>query len=140
MSGYSQNRPFGFHVLVAVLVFQGLTGVIGGLELARDPSGATLRIPLQWLEGSPFADYLVPGLVLLTVLGLVPLLVAYGLWNRRPWSRAGALFVGLSLIAWLAVEIAVVGYVSEPPFQLLYGIVAGLIVVLTCVPSAIRGR
>jgi hypothetical protein len=44
-------------------------GVGGGFGLVIDPSSEPLGIPLAWLDGSPFADYLVPGIVSLTVLG-----------------------------------------------------------------------
>lgn len=114
--------------LLALVAFQGVSGLVGGAALVADPSGSVLEIPLAWLRGSPFDDYLVPGLVLFSVLGLVPLAVAYGLWIERAWARAGSLFVGIALGIWLAVEIATIGYVADPPFQLLYGVVATAIV------------
>lgn len=83
-----------------------------------------MGIPLDWLQGSPFDDYLIPGVVLLTLLGIVPLLVARGLWTGRRWAWAAALLVGSTLIIWLGVEIAVIGYQAEPPLQVIYGIVA----------------
>lgn len=78
-------------MLIAALALQGLSGVLGGVRLAVDPSGESLGIPLEWLEGSPFSDYLIPAIVLLTLLGMAPLVVAYGVWTGRPWSWAGSL-------------------------------------------------
>jgi uncharacterized membrane protein len=100
------KRPASLYALVLLMGFQGLSGVAGGF-----------------------------GLVLLTVLGLVPLAIAYGLWSRRTWSLAASVLVGLALLVWLAVEIAVIGYQSRPPLQLVYGVVGTAILLLALRPS-----
>lgn len=120
-------RPRPVLLLISALAFQGLSGVAGGLGLVFDPSGAGLGLPAEWLVGSPFEDYAIPGLVLLTLLGLLPLMVAYGVLDRRAWSWTGSLFVAAALLVWLGVEIAVIGYHAQPPLQLIYGIVAVII-------------
>ena len=51
-------------------------------------------MPLSMLEGSPFKDYLIPGLILLVVLGLFPLVVLYGLVRRRRWGWWLSIAVG----------------------------------------------
>ena len=58
-------------VSCALLVVQGLTGLLGGVQLALDPSGRRVGLAPAWLQGSPFDDYLWPGLILGSVLGLV---------------------------------------------------------------------
>ena len=75
-AGAPRRRPAGLYLLVALMVLQGLSGGIGGAALVADPSGGLLRMPLTLLEGSPFTSFLVPGLVLLTLLGVLPLGVA----------------------------------------------------------------
>jgi hypothetical protein len=138
----SEARPTSrlwFRPLVGVLLFQGLSGVFGGLALLLDPSGAAIGIPLDWLEGSAFRDYFIPGFVLLTVLGVVPLIVARRLWKGCPRSSLAALAVGFALLVWIGVEIAVVGYEAEPPLQLIYGLLGAMIVALAVRP-ALRGE
>lgn len=139
----SPHRPAALHGLLLVLSFQGLSGLAGGFGLIADPSGEALGIPVGWLEGSPFADYLVPGIVLLTLLGVGPLFVVYGLWTGRRWAWTGSLLVGLGLLVWLAVQVAVVGYRSEPPLQAVYAGVGVAMVGLTLTKSVrehLRGR
>lgn len=112
-----------------------MSGLGGGIGLVADPTGAFVGLPLGWLRGSPFEDYLVPGLVLLTVLGVAPLFAAWGLWTGRRWSWRAGVAIGGALLMWLAAQIAVVGYQSDPPLQLAYGVLGALIVVLALRPS-----
>lgn len=134
MAEETRTRPGALYVLIGAVAFQGLSGVAGGFGLVVDPRGA-MGIPLEWLAGSPFADYLIPGIVLLMALGIAPLAVAYGLMRGRVWSWAGSLLVGVALSVWLGVEIAIIGYHANPPLQLVYGLVAVVIVVLGLLPS-----
>jgi pimeloyl-ACP methyl ester carboxylesterase len=63
------------------------------------------------LAGSPFSDFLIPGLFLLVALGFGSALAAFLLWKRPGRiSRLFALGLSASLIAWIAVQVAVVGY------------------------------
>ncbi|MHC4400743.1 MAG: hypothetical protein ACYTG0_13790 [Planctomycetota bacterium] len=133
-----QVRPASLYLLMAALLFQGLSGVAGGFGLVTDPTGSAVGIPVNWLRGSPFSDYLVPGLILLLVLGVFPLLVVYGLWMQHPWSWRAALLVGLALIVWIVVEILIVGYHSRPPLQLIYGLLGLVILVLVLLPALRR--
>jgi hypothetical protein len=123
------------YVLLSLLFFQGLSGVWGGINLVLDPTGNTLQIPLEWLEGSPFSNYLLPGFILLLVLGLYPLGVSYGLWRRSNGSWFAAVSVGGALIIWIAVEILIIGYHPRPPLQSIYGSVGLAILALAMVPS-----
>lgn len=138
MSKKSARRPLALDLLVVAMVFQGFSGVAGGFGLTFDPSGASLGIPRMWLEGSPFSSYLIPGLVLLIVLGAGPLIVGWGLWRRRPWAKTAAPLVGAALVVWIAVEIAVIGYHSSPPLQAIYGPLGVVMLVLGLLRS-VRG-
>lgn len=131
----TSKPPLSFYVLISSILFQGLSGLAGGIGLVADPTGRSLGIPLDWLQGSPFDSYLIPGLVLLLALGVYPLAVAYAMWKRRPWSRLAALLVGLMLLIWIAVEILVVGYQPSPPLQLIYGLLGLIIVAMVPIPS-----
>jgi hypothetical protein len=126
-------------LLLAVIVAQGVSGLVGGFALLADPSGDALGLPLSWLDGTPFVDYWMPGLILLSALGLFPLLVAWGLWKRRPQAWLGSLIVGGSLTVWIAVEILLIGYKSRPPLQHIYGLL-GLIIIGLTLSRPVRRR
>jgi hypothetical protein len=133
------KRPASIYLLIGALLFQGISGTIGGVALVMDPSGATLRIPTSWLAGSPFEDYSVPGLILLLVLGVFPLFVPYGIRTRARWAWFGSFCVGAALIVWIVMEILIIGYHARPPLQLIYGSLGMTILVLPLMPSS-RGH
>ena len=89
-----------------------------------------MPLPLSALAGSPFDNYLVPGLILFGVLGLGPLVAARLAWLRHPLAPTAAFVVGAGLLIWVAVEVAIIGYSSEPPLQAIYGILGIAIVLL----------
>lgn len=133
-----RRRPFPVYVLLAGILFQGVSGIAGGIGLLMDPTGESLGIPLEWLAASPFPDYTLPGAVLLVVLGIFPLVVFYGLLMGRPWGLMGAWLVGLALLVWLFVEILVIGYQAQPPLQLIYGVLGVLILAASILPAVRR--
>ena len=132
------RRPVSVVALLAALLVQGLSGVAGGLGLVRDPSGASLGIPVDWLKGSPFPDYLVPGVILLVALGVGPLMVVGAAWRQLRWAWHATVLVGVALLVWIGVEVVVIGYQPRPPLQLFYGLLGLATLALASVPSTRR--
>jgi hypothetical protein len=48
-------------------------------------------------------------------------------WLRHSLAPIATFIVGLALLIWLAVEIAIVGYTNDPPLQPFYLIVGAVI-------------
>jgi hypothetical protein len=134
----AHNPPVSFYLLLAATIFQGLSGIAGGIGLILDPSGESLSIPIEWLQGSPFHSYLVPGIILLSVLGIFPLAVSFALWKFHSRAWHASLLVGLMLVIWIAVEILIIGYQPAPPLQLIYGLLGMVIILLTLSPALSR--
>ena len=80
------KRPISVIVLILSIFFQALSGLGGGVFLITDPTEETLNLPLSFLINSPFPNYLIPGIILFTVLGVYPLIVTAGLWKRKYWG------------------------------------------------------
>ena len=91
------------------------------------PRGEIIPLPLSALKGSPFETYFAPGLILFCVLGLGPLAAAQLAWRRHPLAPIAALGVGVALLIWMAVEIAIVGYSNSPPLQPFYLLLGAVI-------------
>jgi hypothetical protein len=143
------TRPVPLFGLMALLVLLGGAAIYGGGALVADPTGVRLQLPLTYLDGSPFRDYLIPGIILLLVLGVAPLVAAVALWLRPRWSAAArlerllhhhwgwvlAVAVGCALIIWIAVQLTMVPYFFLQPLMLAWGL---LIVLLAFSPTVRR--
>ena len=114
------------NVLLFLLGFLGLGALGGGGMLSISPSGQLLGMPLSLLAGSPFHDFLVPGLLLFSVLGVAPCLLVVALlkkpvsplaerFNFFPdmhWAWTGSIYVAFALIIWLQIEMVFLNAVN----------------------------
>jgi hypothetical protein len=113
-------------MLVAMEVFVALGAIPAGILLIADPSGSGIGARTEWLDDSPFPDFLIPGLFLVFFNGLFMLTAAAA--HLRRLNVAGLLSVvaGLGLIAFVVVESF---FVPFSVLQLLYvGIGAGIVI------------
>lgn len=94
-----------FNGLGVLQAFIGVGAVAGGLGLALDPSGASVGTPLDLLEKTPFATFLIPGIVLFAVNGLGNLAGAAASFARYRCAGATAMALGVFLIAWILVQV-----------------------------------
>jgi hypothetical protein len=106
---FEEKRPGALWALMVLLAVQGVGATAGGIGLVRDPVN-NIGMPLSMLDGSPFHDYLFPGLILLVAVGVFPFAVLFGLARRRRWGWWLALAAGADLIIWIAVEVILLGY------------------------------
>ncbi|MGO8684040.1 MAG: hypothetical protein ACLQUT_05605 [Thermoleophilia bacterium] len=129
------HRSAAVWTLLLLLLLQAISGLAGGASLVAKPSGDVFKMPVANLRGSPFHDYLIPGLILLLVLGAGPLITLVGLWRRQAWAWFAAFAIGCGLIIWIVVEALLTPY---SVLQVVYGIVGLLIALVTLVPSVRR--
>jgi hypothetical protein len=94
-------------VAILLEVFIGLGALFGGGALVLGPDGHLLGMPTTLLAGSPFTSFLVPGIILFTLVGLAPLLAAAITVRRQAIAPLAAVAVGLTLIGWISVEMVV---------------------------------
>ncbi len=138
MKDEKKKRPFPVYILMLLMLFQAASGLYGGFSLVSEPSGGMLQMPLSILDGTPFSNYLVPGIILLLLLGVVPLMVLPALWRPVKWAWDGALGVSVALISWIGVQILMVGYAPAPPLQLIYGSLGVIMLILVLLPPVRR--
>lgn len=129
-----RGRPGTVIALLVLTGIQALGAIGGGIGLIRDPID-NIGMPLSMLEGSPFSDYLIPGIILLVAVGVFALFVWAGLLRR--WKPAWwlSLASGGGLVVWIITEVAMLGYLPGAGIgmQIGMGLLGVAIVVLTLV-------
>ncbi len=97
-------------VLQGVLqLFVGFGAAVSGALLIADSSGSLLKAPLEMLQGSPFPDFFLPGVVLLAVNGIGQIVAGVLTLRRHRCSGwAGATF-GMALMIWIFTQVSMIG-------------------------------
>ena len=118
--GKAQRR-----LLSVLLGFVALTAIPGGVALALglDP------MPPEWLVGTPFSGYLIPGLLLASVVGGSAGLALVAVIRDRETARALAAFSGCVLMGWIGVEVAILNQASAPTATEVFYFFCGLLTV-----------
>lgn len=93
-----------------------------------DPDGEILHMSTSLLQGTPFKNFLIPGLILATVVGGINgIAVAYNM-QRHParynWAMAG----GLMITGWITIQMLLIQAANWLHFLYL-GI--GILIILT---------
>jgi hypothetical protein len=135
--GAPNKRPATFWILFSLACFEVLSAVPYGLALFLEPTGTWVAMSTEMLVGSPFHDFRIPGLILLTVLGLGALGLALCLhrkpawpWaamlnpcKRRHWTWTATIIYGLALMIWIATQVSMIGFNSWlQPFHFALGV------------------
>jgi urea transporter len=99
--------PAGW-VAIGALVLLGIGATAGGIALVVKPDGSVMQMPLSYLDGSPFTDYLVPGLILGGMFGFGSLLVAAMGMLRLRAAPFLAFIIGCGQMIWIAVQLTII--------------------------------
>jgi len=150
MKNNVQARSVLWWILFLLQILLGVGAVIGGAILVAAPDGHLLQMPLSMLQYSPFPNFLIPGVILTTLLGIYPLGVAYSLrkrpawrwpnvinpFKRTHWSWAGSLAAGVIVVIWIIVEVIMLRSVKF--LHVLYFVWGIALVLLTLAPAVQR--
>jgi hypothetical protein len=94
---------------VALIVLElciGVGALAGGVNALTGAKG----VPREWLDGTPFKSYFVPGLLLFVVIGGSMLAAAGLLLGGASAARLVSLEAGIVLLGWIAAQLATIGY------------------------------
>ena len=111
--------PFG---TAALLLFVGIAAVAGGLGVLLDPSGESLGVSVDLLMDSPFKNFLIPGIVLFTIIGLTNLLVSFLTFKQHLLSGGATIILGFIMIIWIVLQVYWIGWLTSlQPILLIIG-------------------
>jgi hypothetical protein len=97
---------------IAFLVLLGIGALAGGVALVSRPDGSVMQFDVALLAGSPFADFLVPGLVLGGLFGVGSFVVAALGMRRSRLAPFLAFAIGCAQMIWIVVELAIIRELS----------------------------
>jgi hypothetical protein len=103
----ARSLPVIAKLAIGLEVFLGIGALFGGGALILAPDGHLLGMPVKLLAGSPFPSFLVPGIILFSLVGVAPLMAAAITLRRHVLAPLAAVVVGLILIGWVSVEMVV---------------------------------
>lgn len=99
-------------VALIVLTILAVGALAGGAALVARPDGSVMHFDVAILAGSPFPDFLVPGLILGGLFGVGSLVVvALALRNVRIAPFLG-FAIGCGQMIWIVVQLAIIREVS----------------------------
>ena len=64
-------------------------------------------IPIEWLKGTPFEDYFLPGLILFVMVGGSCLYASLMVFTAAYHARGASLAAAVALFFWLATQMAI---------------------------------
>jgi len=92
----------------ALLLFNGIGAIYGGLSLMLFPDGSNIKLSMDWLEHTPFQNYFIPGLVLFIANGVFSVFVLLALWFKHPYSSWLIMAQGAILSGWIIIQILLI--------------------------------
>ena len=135
------------NLLIVLLAFLWLGAIGGGGVLIISPSGKLIGMPLSMLSPSPFYNFLIPGIILFLVLGVIPFLLIIALLKKpilkfaeqfnffsdMHWAWTYTIYIAFILIFWIQIEMVLLSAVSW--LHTFYMLLAVVIIFVALLPQ-----
>ena len=116
-------------ILFLLISFIAITALLSGILMISNPDGSILNLPLSLLNGTPFKDFTMPGILLAVIVGGINLLAVFfnlkRQTNRYNWALAG----GLVIFGWIIIQMILIGAFHW--LHILYLIIGILIILIS---------
>jgi hypothetical protein len=144
------HKPKLIYLLMSLMLFQAISALPSAFMLIMKPSGELLGMPLSHLQHSPFHDFLIPGLFLFLILGVLPLIIFIGLvkpfgsrffealniYKAQHWSWTFSYYTGIILVMWINLQLLMIRQWDF--LHLFYSSLGLLIIIMTQYPSVVK--
>jgi len=122
--------------VILMLLFNGIGALYGGFSLITDPTGDKLQLPLNYLEPTPFRNYLIPGIVLLLVNGFFSFFTLSTIILKNKRASLYIIAQGILLSGWIIVQIILLQMFYAP----LHGTLLAIGILLTICGLILNGK
>ena len=140
----------GRNFLIFLLGFLGIGALAGGGSFIIAPDGHLIGMPLSLLKASPFTDFMIPGITLFILLGVVPCGLTFALvkkpasaiaeklncYTDMHWCWTGCIYTAFILIGWIQLEMVFIQAVSW--LHTFYLFIAAAILFVALLPGVRR--
>jgi hypothetical protein len=116
-------------LIIIILIINGLGALVGGYQLMRQPDGSLLQMSLDLLEGTPFVNFFIPGLILFIFNGLMSVVTLFltELKHRlHPWFIIAQ---GAILMGWIIIQLILIK-TFYPPMHITFILFGTLLILL----------
>ena len=117
------GRPVTILLIIVLEVILAILGFFSGISFLQDPSGGRHGMDTSILVTTPISDFTPVGLFFVVCYGILPVLAVYGLWklprlqwagtfnewSKQNWAWTATVVIGVILIVWIGVEVALIG-------------------------------
>jgi hypothetical protein len=107
-AGRAASHAATRRTLIAVELVLALNAVAGAVYAFDGAKG----VKREWLDGTPFNDYVIPGAILLVVVGGSVAAAAIALLRRVPTAWEFSVAAGVVVLGWIVVETLMIGLMS----------------------------
>jgi hypothetical protein len=113
---------------IILLLFNLIGAFYGGINLMLHPDGSSIKLSLDLLQYTPFDNYFIPGVILLSANGLFCAFVLFNVLKNS--STYGRLIIaqGIILTGWIIIQILLIRVIFILHFIL--GAVGILLIIL----------
>jgi hypothetical protein len=125
----SLNNSIIKATLIILTGFVGVTAGVCGLLLILYPGGSALQLPPEVLQFTPFRNFMVPGIILMLVVGGVNISAAVSIIKDRPGRLAWSMWAGIILCGWLIIQMLLIRGANV--LHLIYGMLGLIIMILS---------
>lgn len=111
-------------ILGMLQIVVAIGAIPAGLAMIIDTSGSSLRMSAGMLHNSPFNTFLIPGVFLFVVNGLLNVVASVLSFKQHAQAAVWALALGNFLIVWIIIQVYFIGFIHIlQPLLLIIGII-----------------
>ncbi|MDA3881493.1 MAG: hypothetical protein PF436_13970 [Prolixibacteraceae bacterium] len=101
-----------------IQLFAGFGAVTGGLPFVLTPDGSKTGLSVEVLDGTPFHNFLLPGLYLVLFVGAAQLVGAFLSLNFKKVSGIVGVVTGALFLLWVFLQLYYAGFINymQPAF------------------------
>jgi hypothetical protein len=97
---------------ISLLLLTAINATVAGVLFIIDPSGHGMGMSVLYIKDSPFTSYLIPGIVLLIVNGLLNFIAAYFVVKKKVFAPFWVITQGILLSVWIVIQVIMVKDIS----------------------------